>query len=222
MKTLLVGHQFGTVDNSSASGTLSQLYAPNANNDGGLVGELSGGTVSYSHATGDVYGSDANNGGLVGRANGGNVTDSYAEGNVFGAAKDDGGLIGKQTAGTVTDTYATGTPGGGGATLGGLVADQTGGTVTSSYYDNSNDSLSGGPGTSESATSMTQQGTFSGWNFTTVWSISKTVNDGFPTLLPPSTPAGQVPEVPWAAALPLVGLAGWFTLQRRRGLSQGR
>lgn len=74
---------------------------------GGLVGSVVGGTVTDSHATGNVSSHDEDIGGLVGYVGRGKVTDSYATGNVS-AERKAGGLIGNIKSGTVNNSYATG------------------------------------------------------------------------------------------------------------------
>lgn len=64
------------------------------------MGELSGGTVTISYATGDVE-ADHGAGGLFGRF-GGMVSQSYATGTITGGA---GGLVGSGVGGTVEDSY---------------------------------------------------------------------------------------------------------------------
>ncbi len=73
---------------------------------GGLIGR-SGGRISGSYATGDVFGAGADDvGGLVGY-NSSDIVASYATGNVFGTYRV-GGLAGASATAIITDTYATG------------------------------------------------------------------------------------------------------------------
>ncbi|MBP2230767.1 filamentous hemagglutinin family protein, partial [Azospirillum agricola] len=84
---------------------------------GGLVG-WSQGTVTQSHATGSITGTDERIGGLLGYHNG-TVSGSYATGTVSGAVHV-GGLSGWNE-GTVTQSHATGSVTGTGESVGGLV-----------------------------------------------------------------------------------------------------
>jgi hypothetical protein len=66
--------------------------------------------------------------------------------------------------------------------------------------------------------------TAAGWDFTHTWGIGENVNNGYPYLLDsalnPASTAGQMPEVPFAGALPglgIVGLAAWAYARRRKG-----
>ena len=83
---------------------------------GALVGDVSGGSVRDSYATGQVEGRDAV-GGLAGRS--GTVSSSYATVSVSGA-RGVGGLVGHQQANLITASYATGSVTGTDA-VGGLV-----------------------------------------------------------------------------------------------------
>ncbi|MFW6065160.1 MAG: GLUG motif-containing protein, partial [Candidatus Natronoplasma sp.] len=96
----LVGYNFGTVENSHATGNVSgEDYV------GGLVGSNEG-TVSNSYATGNVKGS-GNVGGLVG-LNRDIVKNSYATGDVSGD-RQVSGLVGYNSGtSTVSNSYATG------------------------------------------------------------------------------------------------------------------
>jgi len=119
------GHAYGTIINSYASG--------NVTGGGGLV-ETNWGTITGSHATGNVQGPVANpddDGGLVGR-NYGTINQSYAKGSVANAANGIGGLVGFN-AGAVIASYATGSVSGA-SYVGGLVGfDTARGTVTNSH-----------------------------------------------------------------------------------------
>ena len=97
---------------------------------GGLVGRNTG-TISDSHATGDVSSSVSSPsyaGGLVGE-NAGTITNSYATGSASGG--NSGGLVG-ENAGTITDSYATGSASSTDSDAGGLVGRNEGG-ITNSY-----------------------------------------------------------------------------------------
>jgi hypothetical protein len=139
------------------NGTLDQIYASAAvtatgSYTGGLLGILSAGTISNVYATGTIGGT-SHVGGLIGYQSGGNVAQAYAIGAVTGANK--GGLIGVQNGGSVTasvwDTLTTGMLAGRGLGLAG--------TFTASGFT-----------TSQLQDFATYTTTYSGWNFTTIWS----------------------------------------------------
>ena len=161
----LVGENWGTVSNSYAIGNITGSTSTSGDNVGGLVGFLntnafvshsyaSGsvrgasqvgglvgnnwGTVSNSHATGNVTGSSggANVGGLVGFVHeGGVVSTSYATGGVTGFERV-GGIVGEGEVGTtISNCYATGSVslGASGNSVGGLVGEVYGSAVSNSY-----------------------------------------------------------------------------------------
>jgi hypothetical protein len=121
----LVGVNWGTINNSYASGSVT-----GGRWIGGLVGGNNG-TVSNSFATGNVTGSSHDVGSLVG-VNHGTVTNSYATGSVTGNANNAGGLVGLNWDGTVSNSYATGSVTGMHG-VGGLVGVNLRGTVRNSY-----------------------------------------------------------------------------------------
>jgi filamentous hemagglutinin family protein len=165
----LVGDNNGSlapITQSYATGTVTSTASGQTigSDIGGLVGQNSGGPITDSFATGDVFGSatvGTGIGGLIGSNQNAKVTGDYATGNVSGFANV-GGLAGENTGApgaTITQAYATGavtgvtTVGGlvglnsgsivqaystgavtGGSALGGLVG-VNGGTVTASYWD---------------------------------------------------------------------------------------
>ncbi|MDD4261165.1 MAG: X2-like carbohydrate binding domain-containing protein, partial [Syntrophaceticus schinkii] len=148
---------------------------------GGLVGE-NWGTITKSYATGDVTGS----GGVAGLAgsNSGTITNSYARGAATGTQDHIGGLVGYNHGGTISYAYATGAVAGPGIHIGGLVGEK--GTVTKSYWDTTTSgtkSSAGGEGVAGKTTAeMKQQVTFADWDFTSIWKIESSKNDGYPFL----------------------------------------
>lgn len=101
---------------------------------GGLVGQITGGSVADSSATGDVSGGSAFNvGGLIGTATQASVSGSYAEGQVESGGYA-GGLVGNATNVAVSGSYASGKViASGGSFVGGLVGYAFGGSVHNSY-----------------------------------------------------------------------------------------
>ena len=123
----LAGYNSALISHSYATGNIDvgrNSYI------GGLVGENEGGTIEYSHATGNVSGAYDGMGGLVGLYKNGNIRHSYASGQVTGETASFGGLIGFAIAYTpdgagsssydISDSYATGNVSGG-IFLGGLI-----------------------------------------------------------------------------------------------------
>jgi len=119
--------ELGVGSSITASATSTLIIAHTGSRAGGLVGRSYGDSISYSYATGDVWGgSDV--GGLVGLFSSvGTIYRSYATGNVWGY-NDVGGLVGENY-GTISKSYATGTVVGAASEIGGLVGDNGGGTI---------------------------------------------------------------------------------------------
>ena len=120
----LVGRSYGTIEDSSATGSVSgrQFYI------GGLVG-VNNGTISNSFATGSVEGTTKFIGGLVG-FNVATISNSYATGSVSGNDSA-GGLVGVNHQGSVSNSYATGSVKGN-DDVGGLVGVNRA-TISNSY-----------------------------------------------------------------------------------------
>jgi len=229
----LVGIQNeGSITDSYAAGSVT---GASFSENGGLVGVQGGGSITDSYATGSVTGAwFSENGGLVGVQGGGSITDSYATGSVTGASYSiNGGLVGNQRGGSITDSYATGSVTGVGFSMnGGLVGGPAGASISASFFDQDTTSQSSGVGgggssgvTGESTQAMTTETTFTeaGWDFTHTWGISATVNSGYPYLLDSTlnsaSTEGQMPEVPFAGALPVLGIAGlsaWAYAKKRK------
>jgi len=115
---------------------------------GGLVGNMDGGGIARSYATGAVVASANYVGGLVGYQRTGLIEDSYASGSVRGdhtLSYMVGGLVGSQSVGgTVKTSYATGVVTGANF-VGGLIGAASG-TATDSYFDSETTGQSGAGG----------------------------------------------------------------------------
>ncbi|MGI2258741.1 Ig-like domain-containing protein [Shewanella sp. GXUN23E] len=118
----LVGISVGSAINdssSSATVTVTIDYVGTQQTAGGLVGEVSGGQVNHSYASGAVSNYSAS-GGLAGSVQSAILTYSHATGKVT-CGSDCGGLIGYMTTGVVEDSYATGNVASDSIYVGGLV-----------------------------------------------------------------------------------------------------
>ncbi len=154
----------GTVYKSYATGNVKGGWYV-----GGLVGRNLNGTVYNSYATGAVNGNNCA-GGLIGDSEGGMISDTYATGDVnSGFAV--GGLVGYIWETSVDDSYSTGGVSGS-MDVGGLVGYNFGGIVSNSFWniETSGQTTSSG-GIGKTTEEMILQGTFTGWNFETIWSI---------------------------------------------------
>ena len=174
-----IGGLIGQLTGDSITRSSSTVNITGESDLGGLVGSAEG-DISQSYATGNMSGYESI-GGFVGGFNSGTISDSYATGNATGLANGDGigGFTG-YNGGTITNSYSTGTATG--ETTGGFVV-TNGGTVTNSFWDTqtSGHATSDG-GTGKSTAQMKNIATFTGatWDFTTIWDISSTKNNGYP------------------------------------------
>lgn len=190
----LIGKNAGTVTNCHViSGSVS-----GNEQIGGLIGRNINGGVSICSASCTVTGTTGTGtgnyiGGLIGNIaeNPPNINNCYATGNVTGNLGI-GGLIGYNNTnyGTtlITNCYATGNVTGA-SNLGGLVGVITTGSVNNSYYDKTtSDPNDTGKGTLRTTSEMKDQATYqpgdpNNWDFTTIWGINGTINNGYPYLL---------------------------------------
>ena len=223
------GTNSGTVENFHVNGSMI-----GHDEVGSLVGIQNGGTITDSYATGSVQGANFV-GGLVGiLRKQGTISDSYATGTVT-SNKYAGGLVGLDVSSSIADSYATGSVTGSlytGGLVGLVSMHQSGGSITNSYFDTTTTGQSQGVSnfpqstiTSELDTAMKTEATFSSWDFAKTWGISSAINHGYPYLLNDHSfngggLVGQMPEVPLAGVLPLLGLAGVgvFWLRRRQSV----
>jgi hypothetical protein len=177
----LVGSNECSITHSYSTGTVSSS-SYSAGGLVGLMGEASS-IINTSYSTADVTGIDYT-GGLVGDFffGTGTITNCYARGDVTG---DDmvGGLVGRVAGGSVDKSYSTGAVTGT-SNVGGLTGGTGGEATTNSYWDTqtSGQATSNG-GTGKTTVQMKLQTTYSGWNFTTIWSIDTITNDGYPYLV---------------------------------------
>ena len=163
----LVGINYASVEKCFATG-----YVTGNNTTGGLVG-LNSGTINCCYTTGNV-GSDGGKGGIAGESSG-TIKNCYSSASVSGA-----GICGKMTGGTVEYCYFTGTVNG--YDTNGIVGYISAGTVTASFH-NTPAGFYGSNGTYVAdINNMKIQSTYTGWDFTTIWSINAVINSGYPYL----------------------------------------
>ena len=184
----LVGYLYysSTATNCSSSGSVSGTFYV-----GGLIGAQDAYSATSScYSSGSVTGSSGGIGGLIGISSRNSaIKNSYSEAAVTGtnSAFNLGGLLGGENTCTDTNCYSTGPVTGtsSSSNVGGLIGMQLYCTVTNCFWD----TMSSGQGTSaagigKSTADMKTQSTFTnaGWNFTTVWSINSSINNGYPYL----------------------------------------
>lgn len=181
----LVGYaNYGTFTGCYASGEITSPVSGSAGGTGGLIGEANGGgDIQKCYSTATVSGNYMV-GGLIGRATDRAVSCCYATGSVSGMNDKIGGLIG-ELAGTasIDDSYAIGVV----AVVyefadqGGLAGANNGtGSISRSYFNNANTGNS--LGTATDLASMKIQGTYTDWDFDTIWNIDSGTNNGYPYL----------------------------------------
>ena len=172
---------------------------------GGIVGDNRGGLVENCRFSGTVKDDGVSNysidlGGVVG-VNNGTVRNCYNKATVSGYVSSGsafyaGGVVGINN-GAVQNCYSAGAVTG--TTIGSVVGvNNSGGTVTGCYYDKTISTVGGINGTDTSGATgkttaeMQTQSTFSGWDFTNVWTITA---NNYPYFRCEQTPATSSPKV---------------------------
>jgi len=196
----LIGYNWGSISLSS-----SNVNVSGNSSVGGLVGGHYYLTISSSYSEGSVSG-NSSVGGLVG-SSAFSIENSYSKSSVIGNNKV-GGLIGfvgwldSSHVGSIKRSYSTGAVSGD-ANVGGLVGykEWNYGSVLLSYWDtqtsgqstsagteivyfllSDSTSISATGATGKTTAQMKTQGTFTDWNFTNIWAINPTINNGYPYL----------------------------------------
>jgi hypothetical protein len=179
-----------TISDSYSTGTISgNSYV------GGLVGQVVGNvvTINYSYSTCSV-GGNRNVGGLVGGFGNGIVSNCYSNGDVTrksGASSTwIGGFCGYIEGTTIECCYSIGSvfyEGVSDPTDKGFAGGygMSSGSQNANYFDSeaSNQNTDAmGAATPKTTAEMKTQATFTGWDFTSIWSISVVVNNGYPYL----------------------------------------
>jgi hypothetical protein len=205
----LVGKsQGGGISNSYATGNVTGIGYWRI---GGLVGDNAA-PIHNSYATGDVEVNGEHEAGGLAGFNMSEISNSYAKGNVTGP-KRVGGLVGQNGShdqiGTINNSYATGTVTSSTDTdAGGLVGKHDGiGTISNSFYGESTLQSDTGKGVKKTTLEMQLQDTYMGWNFSGIWGIDSSLNDGYPYLvaLPSATIVGVT--APVIGATPVSSIA---------------
>lgn len=176
------GNLSGLFGKALATSVIKNLGVTGVSISGGLyTGALIGhnlGAVENCYATGSLYGT-SQVGGLIGFQQGGTVRNSYSNVNVTGEGTSRiGGFIGRNS-GTLTNCYCVGQVSNytAGYTPGGFTGE--GSSSTSCYWDTQVSGLTTSTsGLGRTTAQMKTQGTFSGWDFSSIWSI----NNDYPKL----------------------------------------
>jgi len=149
-----------------------------------FVGTLCGyveGTVEQCFVTGQVEGKD-DIGGFVGY-NSGEISNCFANVYISGAKTGKysnyfGGFSGGDYGSDFLNCYSK-------AINSGIYASgfATGGSATNSFWDSERfGTTNSNAGTAKNTAEMQSQATYTGWDFTTVWSINPNINGGYPVL----------------------------------------
>lgn len=172
-----VGGLLGSIsDKSIISKSTSNGVVIADRNVGGLIGHVSGESfISKSNSTSVVVDKTSfESGGLVGAIGYSTIEDSYAIADASGNNAE--GLIGFATYSTIKNSYVA-------SNSGVLISNSNMSTIISSYFDkelaNINDT---GKGVGKTTNEMKSQVTYLGWDFSTIWTISPSVNKGYPYL----------------------------------------
>jgi len=178
----LVGQDvYGKIDNSYSVGTIS-----GTSYIGGLIGSTAYSDVSLSYSTSKVSGTNYI-GGLVGIGSFGSISNSYSLGDVTrlsGVSTDVGGFLAYSVSETVANCYSKGRVMYAGATNPTNRGFSSNSITGNNYWDTqtSLQSTSGGGATGKTTSQMKTQGTFTDWDFTNIWAINPTINNGYPYL----------------------------------------
>ena len=182
---LVAGYVTGTVRESSAVGVVyahEQVGVFVGHNRGLIEKCFSRGEITGNNIVGGFVGWNDGNP-VVGKPYQGIIRNSYSLASATGNFNT-GGLVGvNQNNGMVEKSYSAGQV----ASSGGLVGQNhldSGASVSYSYYDTEKSGLSDndGKGTPLTTAQMTQQASFTGWDFTDVWGINPDVNSSYPFL----------------------------------------
>jgi hypothetical protein len=229
----------GNIIDSYSEGTVSG--GNDANYIGGLAGGIYGnGVISMCFSTSDVTGGNNSSyiGGLVGKNYLGSIVNCYSTGTVTSEAycMSIGGLAGINFWGSIENCYSTDTVSVGvnNTDIGGLVGtnltnDGNGIFVSNSYFLDTA-GPNNGIGTPLTNTQMKQQSNFVGWDFSSVWQISESVD--YPELAwqsictpPSSAPTGvsasdgtyNYVQVTWDSVSGATGYEVWRSTSNNSG-----
>lgn len=177
----LVGVQdFSTITNCYAIGNVS-----GRSDVGGLIGEQIRGSVTKNcYTAGNISGNLFNAGGLTAHlSSNSTIENCYSSVNVSGNGKV-GGLVGQQI-GKISNSYATGSITGIDY-VGGLVGEKGRDSLENCFFDTQTSGQVRGAGsgsqqgvTGKNTAEMKRRNTFTGWDFTAVWTI---LSNNYPKL----------------------------------------
>ncbi|QOJ27553.1 MAG: T9SS type A sorting domain-containing protein [Ignavibacteriales bacterium] len=141
---------------------------------GGLIGWApSNSTISESYSTCTVTTTGLYTGGFIGFSGSNNtITNCYATGSVTSTSGQTGGFAGRIVSTNLVNCYSTGAVSGS-SLVGGLIGSMMTASATNCFWDTeTSGQASSAGGTGKTTAQMKTQGTYTGWDFTTVWQIS--------------------------------------------------
>ncbi|HOW29099.1 MAG TPA: hypothetical protein PK685_00250 [archaeon] len=176
----------GTIFYSSFEGNVEGYGAGSM--VGGLVGQnIIKGYISNCFAKGAVYGLGNYVGGFSGANDGARgIDNSYADCSVTGLNSATGGFVGATTLSTgegISNCYSWSAVNGV-TDVGGFVGLDYGEIFNNDFWDvNTSGQLTSADGEGKTTIEMKTQNTFTGWDFSSIWAISPSVNEGYPHLI---------------------------------------
>lgn len=168
----------GTVRNCTVSGSVTGNWYT-----GGLVGQSRDNSeITKCYSLCDVTGDDFT-GVFVGLNYSANINNCFARGSVGGTGSSHGGFVGSNaTTPSISYCYAASTVDGD-SNMGGFAGTSDWGTISNSHYDSDVSGLTGSNyGSAQTTSEMKNQSTYTGWDFSSIWGIYATENDGYPYL----------------------------------------
>ncbi len=193
-----------TIATSWSTGTVVSTTTSCSAGAGGVVGSSEFGSVSQSYSLAAVSGV-CRSGGVEGNGVAalnnvffrGSLTRTSGNDNSFG------GISGRGT-GTITNSYASTTNAYAyGYGIAGDVQYQK--TCTASFWNTTtsgrSSTLCGSGGAGRTTAQLKDQNTFTGWDFSTIWTIDPAVNDGYPYLRSTTAPGADLipPTATWTS-----------------------
>ncbi|MDD3159933.1 MAG: hypothetical protein PHQ98_03130 [Candidatus ainarchaeum sp.] len=181
----LVGYSnYGGIRDSSSRGIVSIKDSVVSGSVGGFIGSSSFASVINSFFIGTIYGKGIA-GGFIGDSYNSTINNSFVQATVVCNKNCSfvGGFIGLSNLSSLTNTYYRSLIDSNGYSVGGLIGARNYGSVTNSYWDinTSTKTISAG-GTGKTTQEMLQQSTFVNWDFSNIWAIDSSKNDGYPYL----------------------------------------
>lgn len=174
-----------TISKSYATGNVSGVYQ----DSGSFVGASSSSTISESYATGNITANNQGHiGGFIGKVSNSTILNNYAFGQVKNGDVSAGFIGNIGTLGSsdkISYNFSTGvvfgkTQSGG---FSGIVDSSSLSKIINNFWDTTSSGISSSTsGTGKSTLELKNDSTYTGWDFTSTWSINSTINNAYPYL----------------------------------------